>query len=142
MINCTELKTKIEARIEERKAQQAARVEAWEQKLNQSKLDWITRHRDRWEAALREMAAALRDDEPITTSMLPKDHRRFGDIEVWAQPPGEVSGEYQVPEAVTMLLAVLEVHGEEKITTTELSRLGIGVEQWRTVNRFLSRAWS
>ena len=139
MIKTSELKAKIEKRIEERKAQQANRITIYEEKLSKSRVTWWATQGGLWEQAVKRMTDALEAGEPITVDLIPGG--RYANAETWAEPSGRPADTYEVPQAVEMLLAAIEVHGQDEITSTEFARLGISAEHMRTVTKFLSKAW-
>lgn len=102
------------------RAQHAARVASYEAEL----ATWMAKHKERWAAASKIIAAACRKDKPITADMIPDASPGYNRLSTFdTAHPGEFV--YRPDVELKTVANALDLVPDAKIGVRDLNALGV-----------------
>lgn len=92
--------------------------------------EWNRRHAQEWAAAGLTVRRAVREGQPVTKAMLPRD-RRFSDSVATFAPQYNFDRDYEAPVELLFLRRVLDVVTDDIVTTSGLAQVGVSTKTMR-----------
>lgn len=135
-INRTALRKTVQTALDNAEAAHAKSVADFDTNEAKHKSDWVAAHNGDWNESVIKIKQAIRNDEPITSALLPHTLNTWGErkVEIYAGTRnGRPTPEHTPDRELVALAALLDVIEETVVTPTGLKALGVNPTVMRQV---------